>query len=322
MKRSIWRKGLFVLAGGITALLVGPLLIPVPPLKGTYPARALADEDSEFIRINGVELHVKSTGQGQPAYVLLHGFGASLYTWQAVMQPFSRLGRVIAYDRPGFGLSERPLAWQGLNPYSGDAQVQLLLGLLDHFSLSKAILVGSSAGGSIAMQAALQYPQRVPALILADPAVYIHRGSPGWLHCLLASPQMRHMGPLLARAMLRHGSQLLGMAWHDPQLIPADMAEKYRKPFQVENWDKALWEFTLAGWPIDLAGKLDELKLPVLVVTGDDDRIVPTAHSVRLAGELPNASLKVIARAGHLPHEEQPGRFMEAVSEFISRLPG
>jgi pimeloyl-ACP methyl ester carboxylesterase len=322
MRRSIWRTGLFVLAGGALVLVIGPLLIPIPPLKESFPAHKLADEDSEFIQVNGLELHVKRAGQGQPVFVLLHGFGASLYTWQVVMQPLSQLGRVIAYDRPGFGLSEHPLSCEGQNPYSAETQVQLVIGLLNHYSIDRAILVGSSAGGSIAMQAALEYPERISTLVLVDPAVYTGMGAPGWLQTLLATPQMRRIGPLIARAMLRRGPELLELAWHDPKRLPAEMIENYRKPFQVENWDKALWEFTLASRPTRLADELDKLKLPVLVITGDDDRIVPTYDSIRLAGELPNASLEVIAEAGHLPHEEQPHSFMEAVSEFIGKQRG
>jgi pimeloyl-ACP methyl ester carboxylesterase len=88
----------------------------------------------------------------------------------------------------------------------------------------------------------------------------------------------------------------------------------------VENWDKALWEFTLASQASGLPDRLAEFTLPVLVITGDDDRIVPTADSIRLAGELPNASLVVIPQAGHVPHEERPDLFMQAVNEFLAAL--
>jgi pimeloyl-ACP methyl ester carboxylesterase len=84
--------------------------------------------------------------------------------------------------------------------------------------------------------------------------------------------------------------------------------------------DRALWEFTLASRPSGLAECLDEFTLPVLVITGDDDRIVPTQESVRLASGLPNARLVVIANAGHVPHEEQPSAFMDAVISILSIL--
>ncbi len=320
MSHCIKRTGLMVLVGGVTMLLVGPFLIPVPPLKGTLPPRDLADDDSEFVEVKGLDIHVKRRGQGEPVFVLLHGFAASLYTWHAVMEPLSQLGTVIAYDRPGFGLAEHPLTWQGQNPYSPEMQVELVIGLLDHFGIKRAILVGSSAGGSISMQVALAHPERISALVLVDPAVYHGGGAPRWLHAVLATPQMRRLGPLVTRQILSRGRDLIKLAWHNPDLLPQDMVEYYQKPFKVENWDKALWEFSLASRPSALAKRLGEITLPVLVITGDDDRIVPTRDSVQLASALPHASLQVIQNAGHLPHEEQPQAFMEALTSFIQTI--
>jgi len=320
MRRHRRRLGLFVLAGGVAVVLGGPFLIPVPPLKGTFPPQTLADDDSEFIEINGLDIHIKKMGQGEPVFVLLHGFAASLYSWHAVMEPLSQLGRVIAFDRPGFGLSEHPLTWQGQNPYRAEAQVDLVISLLDHFGIQKAILVGNSAGGTVSMQVALSHPGRISALILVDPAVYRVMGSSRWLHFLLATPQLRHLGPLIARQILSRGPALIKLAWHNPALLPPEMLEYYQKPFQVENWDRALWEFTLASRPTGLTKRLDDFILPVMVITGDDDRIVPTSESIRLAAELPNASLVVVDDSGHLPQEEQPQVFMQAVTNFVAKI--
>ncbi|NJD59667.1 MAG: alpha/beta hydrolase [Anaerolineales bacterium] len=320
MKRLIKHPGALALAGGLTLLLVGPLLIPVPPLKGTFKPRDLADDDSEFIQLNGLDIHVKRAGQGELVFVLLHGFAASLYSWHAVTPALSQLGKVIAYDRPGFGLSSHPLVWKGQNPYSLDSQVALLHSLLDHFGIRQAILVGNSAGGTLAMQAALAYPERVSALVLVDPAIYHGMGTPAWLRPVLTTPQMRRMGPLFTRQVLTRGRDLLKLAWHDPDQITPEMEQFYQKPFRVENWDKALWEFTLASQASNLSARLNEISMPVLVVTGDDDRIVPTADSVKLAKALPNGTLHVIGNTGHVPHEEKPQAFMDAVSQFISNL--
>jgi pimeloyl-ACP methyl ester carboxylesterase len=304
----------------LVVLLVGPLLVPVPALESALPPQSLADPDSQFVEVNGLDLHVKTLGQGEPVFLLLHGFGSSLYSWQAVMEPLSQQGTVIAFDRPGFGLTERPLEWEGQNPYSPEAQVELALGLLDHFGVHQAILVGNSAGGTVAMQVAQAHPERVSGLILVDPAVYSGGGTPAWVRPLLATPQMRRLGPLVARQIQTRGPELIELSWHNPDLITPEMLARYQKPLQVENWDRALWEFTLASRASGLAEKLDQFNLPVLVVTGDDDRVVPTAESVRLASELPNARLAVIADAGHVPHEEKPAAFMEAVSSFLNSL--
>jgi pimeloyl-ACP methyl ester carboxylesterase len=320
MKRRAGRIVLVVLGVLLLVVLVGPFLVPVPPLEGTLPPQALADPDSQFIEINGLDVHVKTMGQGEPVFVLLHGFGASLYSWHAVMEPFSQLGKVITFDRPAFGLTERPLSWEGQNPYGPEAQVALVIGLMDHFGVQQAILVGNSAGGTVAMQVALAYPQRVSALILVDPAVYNGGGTSAWVRPLLATPQMRHLGPLVARQIQVRGPELIQLAWHDPTRITPETIELYKKPLQAENWDKALWEMTLASHDSGLAERLEEFKLPILVITGDDDRIVPTADSLRLAGELPDAQLAVIASAGHVPHEEQPVAFMQAVVSFVENL--
>jgi pimeloyl-ACP methyl ester carboxylesterase len=171
------------------------------------------------------------------------------------MEPLSQLGSVIAYDRPAFGLTERPLHWEGQNPYGPETQVDLLVGLLDHIGAQQAILIGHSAGGTIALQAALKHPDRISALILVNPAVYSGGGV-----------------------------------------------------------------FTLASHASGLSSHLDEFLLPVLAVTGDDDRIVPTCENIRLSEELPNAQLVVIPDAGHVPHEEQPEAFVPAVSHFLNEL--
>jgi len=305
----------------LLALLIVPFLIPIPPLHGTVPPQSLADADSQFIEINGLSVHVKTSGQGEPVIVLLHGFGASLYSWQGVMPALAESGTVIAYDRPAFGLTERPLTWQGQNPYSPEAQMALVIGLLDHFAVQQAILVGNSAGGTIAMQTALAYPQRVKALVLVDAAVYAGGGAPAWVRPLLATPQMRRLGPLLARQIQSRGLEFINLAWHDVQKIPPATIELYQKPLQVENWDAALWQLTLVSRASGLPERLDEFDLPILVITGDDDRIVPTADSIRLAAELPGAELVVIANAGHVPHEEQPDEFMRVVTRFLSKLP-
>ena len=298
-------------------LLVGPFLVPVPPLENTVSAESLADEDSKFIEINGVNVHYKTYGEGEPTFILLHGFGASLFSWREVVEPLAEFGTVIAYDRPAFGLTERPMEWEGESPYSQDSQVELVIGLMDALGVEQATLVGNSAGGTISMLTALKYPERVTSLILVDPAVYAGGGAPAWIRPLLGTPQFDHLGPLFARQLQVQGTEFLKTAWHDPSKITPEIFEGYQEPLQIENWDKALWELTVSSRESGLAERVSEFDLPILVITGDDDRIVPTEQSLRLAEELPNAELAVIPQCGHVPHEECPTVFMQAVTEFL-----
>lgn len=317
------KKGLRGLGIALSVLvflaLIVPFLIPVPPLENTVPAERLADEDSKFVEINGVNVHHKTYGTGESVFILLHGFGASLFSWHEVTTPLAEFGTVITYDRPAFGLTERPLEWEGENPYSQDSQVELVIGLMDALGVEKATLVGNSAGGTIAMMTYLKYPDRIKSLILVDPAVYAGGGAPAWVRPLLGTPQMRHLGPLIARQIQTQGIEFIKTAWHDPNKIPPETFEGYQKPLQVDNWDKALWELTISSRESGLADRVKDFNLPILVITGDDDRIVPTEQSLRLADELPTAELAVLPQCGHVPHEECPTEFMQAVTEFLEK---
>jgi pimeloyl-ACP methyl ester carboxylesterase len=316
LKRRIFRIVIILLAVLLLFLLVGPFLVPVPPLANTVPVRDLAEADSQFIELNGLDLHYKETGTGEPALILLHGFAASVYSWREVMEPLSGYGRVVAFDRPGFGFTERPLSWSGQNPYSAVAQVDLTIALMDSLGIERAVLVGNSAGGTVAVQTALTYPERVAGLILISPAVYGGGGSPGWIRPLLATPQMNRLGPLLVRNIQERGLEFGRSAWHNPDLITEEMWAGYTKPLQADNWDRGLWLLTRASRASNLAERLGEIKVPVLLVTGDDDRIVPTAQTVRLAEELPGSTLLVIPACGHVAHEECPAPFLAAVADF------
>ncbi|MBP8000632.1 MAG: alpha/beta hydrolase [Chloroflexi bacterium] len=316
------RTILIILAILLLLIGVGPFLVPVPDLENSVPPQALADPDSHFIEVKGQMLHYKVYGAGEPVFILLHGFASNTYTWHKIVPELAQHGTVLLYDRIGFGLSARPLTWEGDNPYTREAQVEQTISLMNALALDQAILVGNSAGGTVSADIALAYPERVQALILVDAAIYTGGGAPDFVKPLLRTPQMRHLGPLISRSFLAQGGSLLDLAWHDPSRITAEDIASYEKPLQVENWDKSLWEFTLASTASDLPDRLDELTLPVLVITGDDDRIVPTAESQRLANELVNAELVIIPDCGHVPQEEQPALFLDAVITFVAGLPG
>lgn len=329
MKR--WQRWLIGISITIVLIvLIGPFLAPVPALGG-MDAHALADADSRFVTVplgsSSIEVHYKQVGEGEPTLVLLHGFGASLFSWREIMAPLAKEHRVIAFDRPAFGLTERPMRgewgtaaeWNRGVPYGAAAQADLTISLMNELDVERVVLVGNSAGGAAAMLTALEYPERVQALILISPAVY-NGGAPAAAQWVLNTPQMQHIGPLIARRIRDWGIDFARSAWHDPTQITQDVWDGYLAPLQVQDWDRALWELTVASRPSGLPERLNEFSLPVLVVTGDDDRIVPTAQSEQLAQELPNARLAVIPRCGHVAHEECPAPTQEAIDQFLASL--
>ncbi len=312
-----------VLGSLLLLILIVPLIIPIPALKDIYPPAELADEESRFIEVNGLTVHYKQTGQGEPVIILLHGFGAYLFSWREVMQPLAEVGTVIAFDRPAFGLTERPLNgdWQGENPYSVAGQVDMLADLMDVINVEKAILIGNSAGGTIATAFALEYPERVIALVEVDAAIYsTDHTLPGWVRPFLYTPQAERIVPWMMRSIKTWGVDFLKQAWHYPALITNEILEGYQLPLHTENWDKALFELIRAPVAKSLTPRLNELTMPVLVVTGDDDRIVPTEQSIQLANDIAGAQLAVLSDCGHTPQEECPAQFLEAVLVFLDGL--
>ena len=304
---------------------IGPFFIPIPPLENTVSPEELADPDSKFVDVHDVRVHYKSTGKGADTLLLLHGFGASTFTWSKVIGSLSDYYTVIAYDRTGFGLTSRPMPgeWRGQTLYSAESQADQAVALMDTLGIDKVVLIGNSAGGTIATLIALKYPGRIKALILEDAAIF-REGPPHWVCSVVNTPQVKRLGPLVIREVREHFTGIVHkshqLAWHDPGKQTHDIVEGYDKPYQTKNWDRALWELTLAYHPLHLEKRLYEMEVPVLVITGDDDRIIPREESVRIASKIPHAKLLVISDAGHLSHEETPVEFLNAVHDFINNL--
>lgn len=314
---------LLTLVAMAVLVLVGPFAVPVGPPAEAVPIGDLADPDSRFAPLNAVRVHYKEQGAGPHTLVFIHGLGASTFTWAQVMPPLATTARVIAFDRPGFGLTSRPLPgeWIGLNPYGPEGQVELTLDLLDALGVEQAVLVGNSAGGTLAVQVALAAPERVQALVLVSAATYQGGGTPEALAPVLSSPQAQHLGPLAGRAFIQNLPQFLRGFWADPNRITPTIIEGYQKPFRAERAEAGFWQVVAASRAADLAPRLGGLTMPTLVVSGAQDVTVPVAQTERLARELPNAQLVLVPDCGHLAQEECPAALVEAVSAFVRALP-
>lgn len=305
------------------ALLLGPFLVPVQSsgtLTNKEAAAQLWQGRSKFVEILDHEVHYVEAGDPNSDRLILlaHGFGASAFSYKAVLAPLAAHGHVIAYDRAAFGFTERPAKWSGVNPYSSQGQLEVIDALVDKFGSDKEVfLVGHSAGGALAAGYALEHQEKLKGLVLFAPAVYGSGGAPQWLNWIFDIPQLDHLGPLAVSSIASSGLEILDRSYNDPNQITEETLKGYTAPLQIIGWERAFWEFNKAPRALDVAKRLSEITIKTLVITGDNDQIVPTDNSIRLAGELPSAELVVIEQTGHLPNEENPKEFATAIIRYI-----
>lgn len=321
------RRRWFVLGAAAAALLVlgGPLLVPIRPAPDTVPARELAGPDARFATLEGVEVHHQVTGPDDgDAVVLLHHFYGNVATWRHVLAGLGDAYRPIAFDRPAFGLTERPslTRFDGPNPYTRSASARITVGLLDHLGVDDAVLVGSSAGGTIALETYRTAPDRVRALVLLSPAITGDVGPPANLRAVMRSPQLRRLGPRLVRRFAGEiDRERISGNWHDPSRATAEDLEAYQQPLRVQNWDVGYWELFAAEDPPQLRDLLPRIEVPTLVVSGASDRVISSAWNRRTADAIPGARFVEIPACGHTPQEECPDELLVVLRDFLGELP-
>jgi pimeloyl-ACP methyl ester carboxylesterase len=314
-------RNLAVIAG--TMLMAGvtaPLIVPIRPLEGTVAPEDLADSESRFVLDGGLKLHTRQSGSGDGAFLLIHGHLHSLETWRDVAPLLGEIGRVVSWDRPGFGLSTRPLPgrYKGPNPYASETQADGIPGLMDMLGVGRATLIGASTGAAIAARAAERFPERFDRLVLVSPVISGH-GTQRWLRIFMSTPQMKRLGPVLLRAKITEElERLFTASWHDPSRITPERWEIYRRLFRVHDWDRGLWEEARTARKFEELCRAEQLRVPTLVVAGDHDRVAGTQAIIRLAASIPHAYLALLPECGHLPQEEDPPAFVAALREFIN----
>ncbi len=325
ISKILARIGLVLLA----LFLIVPFLVPVET-TGTRTYKEVAGAGATFATAQGVEIFYEKTEfvcQGDkdcsnpPVIFLMHGFGANTFSFREIVEPLSQLGEVIAYDRPGFGLSQRPTSWEGENPYGSTGQDLILDELIETFATGReVILVGHSAGGTLAAQYVVDNKDAIQGLILISPAVLTTGGSPSWLNWIFSIPQIDHLGPLLVSSIASSGMDLLNESWFNPELITEEVKAGYREPLDVIGWEEGFWEFNRAPRAFDVKDRLDEITVPTLLITGEKDTVVATKDTEALATMIKNSVLFVIPQSGHLAQEETPEDTMKAIRVVWSIL--
>ncbi len=279
---------------------------------------------SSFLEVNGFKVHYRLAGSGQPLVVLLHGSFLSLRSWRLVFDRLAEGVSVLAFDRPGFGLTSRPLPSKATGvSYTPEAQSDLVIALMKKLGFNKAVLVGNSTGGTMALLTALRYPQHVDGLVLAGPMIYSGYATsevPAFM-----KPVMKAMTPIFSRLMkfliTRLYDRNIRGFWYNKERLGSDVLSAFRSDLMIGDWSRAFWELFLETHHLRLDERLKTMSQPSLVLTGEHDLTVKTEESIRLARELPNAELVVIPDCGHLPQEEQPEAFILAVRKFLQTMP-
>ena len=282
-----------------------------------------AAPEVEFVTIHGKRRAFVKTGSG-PVLLLLHGLACDRSTWDRVLPLLARSYTVIAPDLLGHGESDKPRADYTLGGYANGMR-----DLLTVLGIDKVTVVGHSFGGGVAMQFAYQFPERTQRVMLVSsgglgpevtPLVKLIQ-APGWegVMRVLTLPGIRHLETGALRALSSYGAGPL---------------RKYTRDLDegaaiLESWQDRGTRFAirhLVRAVIDWQGQIVTMSdrayltesMPMAVVWGRDDQVIPVRHSSNAAALAPDATVTVLPDSGHFPHRDHPEQFARLVDDFVT----
>lgn len=300
------RFGVWVLS----ALTVMSLWLWTPDLPHARLASRYMADPADWRRVGPWQLHVRQSGPPDaPAVVLLHGFGASLHTWDAWAQGLAATHRVVRIDLPGSGLSPPDPA----HDYRDERSWSLLIALLDSLGLQRASLVGHSMGGRIAWSFAAQYPQRVDKLVLVAPDGFasagFEYGKPMDVPASMAL--MRHVLP---KPLLRMHLQ---SAYARPESLSEAVTARYHELMLAPGARQAMLDRLQQTVLREPQPWLRQIQAPTLLLWGEADAMIPWGHAQDYLRAIPGSRLVSWPQVGHLPQEEAAEASLQAVAEFL-----
>jgi len=258
------------------------------------------------IRTNGIELHYTVDGEG-PWLVMSHSLACNGRMWDPQLPALARRFKVLRFDTRGHGLSEAPAGAYTLEALADDVK-----GMLDALGIRAAHWVGLSMGGMIGQTFALKYPGVLQSLVLADTTSrYPPEAAPIWAERIRIA-ESQGMEPLVQPTLER---------WFTAPYRASHAAEVARIADMIRATPVAGYVGCSHAIPrIDLTARLAEIKLPALVIVGEQDTGTPPAMAREIHDNLPGSELVVIASAAHLANVEQPAAFDAALSRFYDRI--
>ncbi|BCO36786.1 alpha/beta hydrolase [Mycobacterium heckeshornense] len=274
----------------------------------------------QFRTIHGYRRAFRIAGSG-PAILLIHGIADNSTTWATVQAKLAQRFTVIAPDLLGHGQSDKPRA-----DYSVAAYANGMRDLLSVLDIDRVTVVGHSLGGGVAMQFAYQFPQLVERLVLVatggvtkDVNIVLRWASlpmGGEALALLRLPLVLPSLQIAGRAAGRlFGSTALGRDLPDVLRILADLPE----PKASSAFTRTLR--AVVDWRGQMVTMLDRCYLtksvPVQLIWGTDDVVVPVSHAWMAHAAMPGSRLEIFENSGHFPFHDDPNRFIEVVERFI-----
>lgn len=283
-------------------------------------AEAHFPPNGKFITVEGIKLHYIRKGSGKPI-VFLHGGVLTGNDFEKVMEIAAKQGyQAISFDRPGYGYSERPKN-EEVTPF---VQARLIHGALKKLGIEKPILVGHSWSGILVLSYALSYPDEVSGIVTLGAVMYkegypAENGDPisavvttpiigdALLHTLLKSP----LGTGLAKNILKETFA--------PEPVPPGYREAALSLWLRPNHFKANREDVLAFSPAakKISSRYKEIKLPVVIVVGNDDPFGTKEQAYRLKKDIPHAELMILPHVAHMIPQNHPEAVMEAVKALM-----
>jgi pimeloyl-ACP methyl ester carboxylesterase len=246
--------------------------------------------------------------------VLLHGLGASSFSWRGNIGPLSRHFQVLAPDLPAHGRTPP----DAVPNFDLATLTRELVHLLDRHGLAQAALAGNSLGGTLALLLARDYPERFPGLILLAPAVAVSRLP--WLFYPLRLPLLGKalaalLGPWTTRMALYY-------SYYRWDLITPEVIAGYQTTFRSLANRLAIRRLICQADPLPLPQVPDllaQIPQPLCLIWGEHDHILPLNQGLWLKEHLPRAELQVLPEAGHAPQEEAPELVNEIIIAFLAR---
>ena len=305
MKKRILKLFLLLLVLSISLYLYSPD-ISVSELKKTY-----ANQHSQFIEIDGMNVHYRDEGEGQ-TIVLLHGTGASLHTWDEWTNELKKTFRVIRLDLPAYGLTgPHPEKKYSLSDYSS-----FLNSFVESLDIDNFILSGNSLGGAIAWYYASEYPNKVELLSLLDPGGLYNKEKQSPLVFRLARAPginkiIRYVTP---RFFIKN---TLKEVYFDKTKLTDKKIDTYRDLILRENNRESFINRSNSE-PVDYTSRLKLITCSTQIIWGNEDEWIPVENAKFFSKSIQNTRVDIMQETGHLPMEERPYESLELLLNFIN----